>query len=417
MENKTQTPNPRTCAQMREQFHIRQTDPDMVASIARSKVSTILAEKVFEEEGYLITREMIGFQADQILIWGDRDYDDPPLQSAIDYMDRQEIHWERHREKKRIVWKAKQDCVDETYPRIKGKVLNNLPKPFREMAMKCGLVPDLKRLFTKVVFHNLDGTRFVRLRKGDESIAQVRRSYLLHHGWDGKEAEPEWAAEVRITDVRYVNRTNGPAGRYWVVGRVPSPNTKLSNYIDPFPGTGDDGNYRWIGERLVFDPHGSLIGYCPGAHRLSMAEFETALVQGANFDEDPIENELVGGPPVTLDMDEALNWAPMDDDCPFDPRERGPWNRARFHKSALSHDLQFFHEILEEIGEIEAASELLNGPATHHRFNLIKTARGLVIEHLDPEPQLAPWENDVDLKIAMLKAMGPVLAAEYHSYL
>lgn len=416
MENKTMTPNPRSCAMLREDLRIKSHDPDVVGSLAKTRIQTMRAEKVFEEEGYLITREMISFEADRILIWGDRDYDDPPLESADAYLERERDHWAEHRARKREIWKVKQDATP-TYPKIKGKVLNGLSSTCRAMVMKCGLLPDLNRLFTKVIFFNLDGSVHTRNREGTESLAQVRRKYLLHHGWDGDGPEPEWAAEVRVSDVQFLERKTGPKGRCWIVARIPSPHEKLSSFVDPFPGLGDDGAYRWVGAGLVFDRSGQLLPYMPGGRRLSLAEFETAIVQGAQIEDDPIENELVGGPPVTLSLDEGLNWDPIPDDVPFDRRERGAWNRARIHESGLSHDLQLFYDTLKDLGETDLADSMLNGPATHHRFNLVKTARGLIIEHLDPEPQVAPWENDPDLKIAILKALGPVLAAEYHSYL
>lgn len=139
------------------------------------------------------------------------------------------------------------------------------------------------------------------------------------------------------------------------------------------------------------------------------------MVQGAQIEDDFIPNELVGGDPVTLDLDDGLNWNTPEDDSPFDTRCRG-CNGDYWDPSHLSHDESFFYGVLIGMGEFDLAESMLRRGPGPDRLGLIKTARGIVLEHLGPEDPGKPWQHDRELQIAMIEQMGMTDYLEFKEY-
>lgn len=420
---KSHTPNPASACANREQFRIRSTDPDEIGAEARRKSALIRLEQACDEAGILTTRELLAHQADQQMAWGDRDYDDPPLLSVDQHLLRMEEVLDDRAMTKREIWAVRANTANLWDP-AKAKALASLNPMVRRIVQAAGIVPNLKGMFRQVVYMNLDGSvRRERLMK-PKSPKQCRRDFLLHHGWDGQGPEPEWAAEIRISIVNYIVSNDGNGtGIRWVIGEIRSPHTKLSSYVDMSPQVGDDGRYRWGGEPLIFDPGRTV----KDGHRLSIAEFETAMVQQVALADDPINNDLVGGPEVTLDLEDGLNWHARDEDTPWDPRYRG-CGGDYWDPSHLSHDEQFFYELLVNMGEHDLAESMLARGSRPHRNVLIRQnhegrqwnelPKGrIVIEDIGPEGPGLPWLMNPDLMADMLKAMGISDWLEYREYL
>lgn len=265
-----------TCIQ-RERYGIPYTDPDLVNSIAARLAASNRLEWLCDKSGIWITPDMIAFNADQTMAWGDRDYEDPPLASIEQHLLRVQEVLDEVAFEKRQVWVEKQ--VKSSAERAKHKAVDQLPNALEELfsktpkagrkeatenlgallkkiIRKAGLRPKLGDMLTTVVFCNQNGFKSRRFTKPKETLKSVRRDYLMHHGWDGKDDEPEWATDIRVSRVIFTEAFDGHGrGERWIVAPIPNPKETVSSYVDPSPGVGDDGNYRWVGSALVFDPH------------------------------------------------------------------------------------------------------------------------------------------------------------------
>ena len=392
-----------------------------------------------DEQGYLLTAEVAAHQADQLRNWNDPSQSDyAPLKSVDEHLARRKARLDESAGKSREIWVTKasfQSRWDTALATSLGRMGGDnrpLNQVLRSMIQKCGIVPDISAMIIRIEYHNLDGTLSVsRAGMGKvTSPGQARRAYLMHHGWDGKSAEPEWAKDIRTCVCYYTQTLDGkPRGTRWVVRPLPNPEEHISSYVDILPQVGDDGRWKWGGEPLVFDRERSIThGY-----RLSVAEFETAMVQGIAIAHDPIVNDLVGGPEVTLDLDEGLNWQSPDDIEPSDEREysyfRSRWTTCDTGDGTrtcahLSHDEQFFYELLvamSAMGHDECmgyAEEMLTRDPDPDRMEVLYTpnGQGHILWIGAPATCQVRWKWDEQLRRKMLEAMRPEAWQEFKEY-
>lgn len=399
---------------MRERYRIRSQDPDQIAYESRRLRNLRAVERRCDEEGFLITREFLIFQAEQTLAWGDRDYEDPEQPSFEAHRERIAALLEHRALTNRKVW------VERNNRDPMGSFGQALLKSYtaqekffvRKILRAAGITPSFRGLLQHAIYLNVDGS-VEETETEAHSPAQARRAFIRHNwpDWNGKAPEPEAAADIRAHQVQTINEL-GVETVVWVVGPVGNPKARTSSYVDCFPALGEDGKYRWGGSPLVFAPDQPLVDQ---EHRLSISELETAFVQGARIaDEFDEVNELVGGPQVRLDLDDGLQWEAPDQFIPADPRERGV-GRDTWHPSWMSHEEQFFHDLLLQIGEFDAAARLLErGPGPHRYESYMarqpntagKVVNTLMFRDIGEEPDHGtPWTNDPDLRSRLLQAM------------